>query len=82
MNINILCLYPNMTDLYGDNNNIDILRYRASKRNINVSVDIYTIGDKAPDFNDYDLVFLGGSSNKEQKIITKELLKIKKEIKP
>ena len=81
MNINILCLYPNMTDLYGDNNNIDILRYRANKRNISVNIDVYTIGDEVPNFNFYDLVFLGGSSNKEQKIIANELLKIKKEIK-
>lgn len=81
MNVKILCLYPNMTDLYGDNSNIDILRYRANKRNIDVSVDVYTIGDDAPNLNNYDLVFLGGSSSKEQKIVTKELLKIKKEIK-
>lgn len=81
MNINILCLYPNITDLYGDNNNIDILKYRANKRNISVNVDIYTIGDDIPDFCAYDLVFLGGSSNKEQKIINKELIKVRKEIK-
>ena len=81
MKLNILCLYPNMLDLYGDNNNIDILRYRAKKRNIEFDIDSYTIEDEVPNFSSYDLVFLSSSGDEEQKIIIKDLIRHKKEIK-
>lgn len=81
MNLNILCLYPNLTDLYSDNNNLNILKYRCKVRKINVDIDTYTIGDKELDFSSYDLVFLGGSSFSEQKVITKDLIKYKENIK-
>ncbi len=80
MNLNILCLYPNMMDLYGDNANIDILKYRARQRKIDINVDTYTIGDEEPNFYEYDLVFLGGGSDKEQKVVAKDILKYKKQI--
>ena len=80
MNLNILCLYPNMMDLYGDNGNIDILKYRARKRNIDIKIDTYTIGDEEPNFCEYDLVFLGGGSDKEQKVVAKDIVKYKTKI--
>ena len=80
MNLKILCLYPNVMDLYGDNANIDILKYRAKQRKIDVSVDTYTIGDEEPNFYEYDLVFLGGGSDTEQKIVAKDIIKYKKQI--
>jgi len=80
MNLNILCLYPNMMDLYGDNANIDILKYRARQRKIDINVDTYTIGDEEPDFYKYDLIFLGGGSDNEQKVVAKDIIKYKKQI--
>lgn len=80
MNLNILCLYPNMMDLHGDNANIDILKFRAKQRNIDINVDTYTIGDEEPNFYEYDLVFLGGGSDKEQKVVAKDIIKYKKQI--
>ena len=80
MNLNILCLYPNMMDLYGDNGNIEIIKYRANKRGIDVNIDSYTINDEEPDFYNYDLVFLGGGSDKEQKVVSKDIIKYKKQI--
>ena len=81
MELKILCLYPNIMDLYGDNGNIEILKYRCSKRNIDVYVDSYTINEEEPNFEDYDLVFLGGGSDKEQRIVAKDLIKYKDKIK-
>lgn len=81
MKLNILCLYPNMLDLYGDNNNIDILKYRAKKRNIELNIDSYTVEDDIPLFSSYDLVFLSSNGDEEQKIIIKDLIRYKKEIK-
>lgn len=80
MNLNILCLYPNMMDLYGDNANIDILKYRARQRKIDINVDTYTIGDEEPNFYEYDLVFLGGGSDREQNVVAKDIIKYKKQI--
>lgn len=80
MDLNILCLYPNMMDLYGDNGNIEILKYRAKKRNINIHVDTYTVNDEEPNFYEYDLIFLGGGSDKEQKVVSKDIIKYKKQI--
>lgn len=80
MSLNILCLYPNIMDLYGDNGNIEILKYRCNKRNIDVNVDTYTINEEEPNFNKYDLVFLGGGSDKEQRIVAKDIIKYKKQI--
>lgn len=80
MNLNVLCLYPNMMDLYGDNGNIEIIKYRSKCRGIEVNIDTYTINDEEPDFYNYDLVFLGGGSDKEQKVVAKDIIKYKKQI--
>jgi len=80
MNLNILCLYPNIMDLYGDNGNIEILKYRAKQRNIEINIDTYTIGDEEPNFYEYDIVFLGGGSDKEQKVVAKDIMKFKTQI--
>ena len=80
MNLKILCLYPNLMDLYGDNGNIDIIKYRAQQRNIEIEIDTYTINDEEPNFYNYDLVFLGGGSDKEQKVVAKDIVKFKKQI--
>ena len=79
--IRILYLYPDILDLYGDTGNIRVLKYRAEKRGINVTVDNYSINDKAPDFSSYDIVFSGGGADNEQKILSEDLTKYKKEIK-
>lgn len=80
MNLNILCLYPNVMDLYGDNANIEILKYRAKQRKIDINVDTYTVGDEEPNFYGYDLVFLGGGSDAEQKVVAKDIIKYQKQI--
>lgn len=80
MNLNILCLYPNIMDLYGDNGNVEILKYRCKRRNIDVNIDTYTISEEEPEFSNYDLVFLGGGSDKEQRVVAKDIIKYKKQI--
>ena len=48
-----------MLELYGDYGNIQVLKYRIESRGYSVIVDEYSIGDKSPDFNNYDIVFAG-----------------------
>ncbi|MCI5723797.1 MAG: glutamine amidotransferase [Erysipelotrichaceae bacterium] len=79
MKLKILWMYHNLMDLYGDKGNIEVLRYRASKRGIEVVVDTCTIGEEK-DITDYDLFFLGGGADREQTLIYKDLLQRKPQI--
>ena len=49
-------------ELYGDHGNIQILKYICNQRNIKLTVDEYLLGDNAPNFKNYDIVFAGGRS--------------------
>ena len=79
--LKILYLYPDILELYGDFGNIQVLKYRLEQRGINVTIVPYSIGDSAPDFNDYDLVFAGGGADQEQGILSEDLIKYKDNIK-
>ena len=79
--IKLLYLYPDMLELYGDYGNIQVLKYRLEKRGFNLITDKYSIGDEAPDFTCYDIVFAGGGADQEQSILAKDLVKYKNNIK-
>ncbi len=72
-------MYHDLMDLYGDKGNIETLRYRASKRGINVVVNTCTLQEKR-NIEDYDIFFLGGGADKEQTLIYKDLLARKESI--
>ena len=78
--LKILYLYPDILELYGDLGNIQVLRYRLEKRGIKATIVPYSIGDKAPNFNAYDLVFAGGGADQEQSILSKDLIQYKDDI--
>ncbi len=79
--IKILYLYPDMLELYGDYGNIQVLKYRIESRGYKAIIDRYSIGDTAPDFNNYDIVFAGGGADNEQSILAEDLVKYKDNIK-
>ena len=79
--LKILYLYPDILELYGDFGNIQVLRYRLEKRGIKAIIIPYSIGDKMPDFSEYDIVFAGGGADQEQSILSKDLLQYKENIK-
>lgn len=80
MKLKFLSLYPNMMDLYGDSGNLQILSYRAAKRGVKITIDSHQVGDSAPDFCAYDLLFLGGGSDKEQKVIARDIIQYRSAI--
>lgn len=57
--IKILYLYPDILELYGDYGNIQVLKYRIESRGYTAIIDRYSIGDSAPNFSHYDIVFAG-----------------------
>lgn len=79
--LKLLYLYPDMLELYADYGNIQVLKYRMEKRGINLIIDKYSIDDDEPDFSSYDIVFAGGGADNEQSILSKDLIKYKKNIK-
>lgn len=81
MKIKILHLYPDLLNLYGDKGNIECMRKRLEWRGIDAEVAAYTCDDSGFDLSDVDIVFIGGGSDREQKIVCHKLLKHKKEIK-
>ncbi len=80
MTLKFLSLYPNLMDLYGDNGNLQILKYRAAQRGIDVEVQKYVAGDAEPDFSQFDLIFLGGGSDKEQKVVAGDIVKYQEKL--
>ena len=79
MNLKILWMYHDLMDLYGDKGNAEVLRRRAEKRGITVTLDTCTIGEKV-NIDDYDLFFMGGGADREQNLIYDDLLSRKENI--
>lgn len=79
--INILHMFPDLLNLYGDKGNIECLRKRLMWRGIDVKVINCTFEEQFLDFDKVDIIFLGGGSDREQKIVCSALLKYKRELK-
>lgn len=74
--LTIAHLYPELLNLYGDKGNISSLTMRSQWRNIETIVKEYKISEEI-DFEETDIVFLGGGSDREQLLVCKRLLEIK-----
>ncbi len=73
-------LYPDLLNLYGDRGNIRCLSKRLTWRNIGAEVKEVHI-DENVNFSEYDIVLLGGGSDREQKLVCDRLAAQKKEFK-
>lgn len=80
MEINILYLYPDILELYGDYGNIQVFKYRLEQRNIKCNITPYSIGDIPPNFSDFDIVFAGGGADQEQAILANDLMELRDNI--
>ena len=80
MKIQIAHICPELLNLYGDRGNIASLLYRTKKRAIECEVREYSPGEM-PDFENSDIIFIGGGADKEQMAVCRELLKYKNEFK-
>lgn len=81
MNIKIVHLYPDLLNLYGDRGNIACLKKRLEWRGIGAEVIRYTCEDESFRLPDADIIFIGGGSDREQKIVCSKLLRHKDELK-
>lgn len=78
--VNILHLYPDLLNLYGDKGNIECMRKRLLWRGIDVNVTSCTNKDDSIDFFNTDIIFVGGGSDREQEIVCTKLLNYKEEL--
>lgn len=78
--LNILHLYPDHMNLYGDKGNIEALRCRLLWREIDVNVKTVT-GDESFEPDEFDIIFLGGGSDRDEEIVIKKLMPHKDKLK-
>ena len=72
-------MFPDLLNLYGDGGNVRILGERLAWRGIPVQVKRVEYGESV-DLGDVDLVFLGGGPDREQKLASAELMRMKDEL--
>ena len=71
--LRIVHLFPELLNLYGDSGNILVLRRRLEWRGLVADVAEVHVGER-PSFADADIVFIGGGSDREQRIVCESLL--------
>lgn len=65
-------LYGNLLNTYGDNGNLLMLQYIAKKQGLDVETHLVSLEDPF-DRECYDIVFMGGGQDYEQKVIARDL---------
>lgn len=73
MKLNICHLYPDLMNMYGDSGNILALVRRCQWRDISVEVKKHSIKDKAEDFKNQDIFFMGHGASRQQSIVAQDL---------
>ncbi|MHB8927602.1 MAG: type 1 glutamine amidotransferase [Bacillota bacterium] len=74
--LRICHLYPDLMNLYGDRGNVIALRRRAEWHGLRPSVEEVSLEDKS-DFRRFDVIFIGGGQDREQKLICLDFQKVK-----
>lgn len=74
MIVKIAHLYPDLLNLYGDSGNVLCLQKRLIWRNIECKTDLL-YADSYFDLNNYDIIFIGGGQDFEQRLVLKSLNK-------
>ena len=71
--LNLCHLYPDLLNLYGDRGNVIAVRKRCEWEGIKANVFPVSIGDPF-DAERYDMVFIGGGQDDEQRILQPDFL--------
>lgn len=74
--LTIMHMYPELLNLYGDSGNILVLKKRLEWRGISAKVIEAPLSKKC-DLREADIVFIGGGSDREQRIVGEALIKQK-----
>lgn len=80
MKLNIVHLYPDLLNLYGDRGNIMCMKKRLEWRGIEAEITPVLSGEKI-NFKSADIILLGGGSDREQELVCKYLKEIQSDFK-
>lgn len=75
----IVHLFPDLLNLYGDGGNVRILERRCAWRGIPAEVKRVKYGESV-NLEEADLVFLGGGPDREQRLASQELARMKSDL--
>jgi len=75
-NLRLAHLYPKLMNIYGDRGNILCLERRCRERGIGFEVTELGLGEKLKP-KEYDLIFIGGAQDREQRRVAEDLVKVK-----
>lgn len=77
--INILHLYYDLLNLYGENANVRCLVNNLKRNNIKVNIDQKSIKDKI-DFTKYDIVYIGSGDEEAIELANEDILRFKDDL--
>lgn len=77
--INVLHLYYDLLNLYGENANTRCIKYNLNLNKIKVKIDYKSLNDQIK-FDDYDVVYIGAGSEDNMKLALEDIMKRKKEL--
>lgn len=80
MEINILHLYYDIMNLYGEYGNIKILEQHLKDQGFEVTVDKKSIGE-TKDLGQYDFIYMGCGTERNQEAILKDIISEKEDLK-
>ncbi len=78
MEVKLLHLYGDIMNLYGEYANVKILEQHLIDQGIDVTVDKKSIGEDK-NFEEYDFVYMGSGTEKNQQVILQDILKDKEQ---
>ncbi|MCY0902279.1 MAG: glutamine amidotransferase [Firmicutes bacterium] len=78
--IKVAHLFPELLNLYADQGNLAVLCQRGARRDVSVEVVPVRLGDPLQ-LGDFDLLLLGGGSDREQAVVARELFRYADDIK-
>lgn len=73
LSLNLVWLYPDLMNTYGDRGNILSFLYRTKKRNIDLKIITVSLKDSSDLIFQADLLFMGGAQDTQQEIVNKDL---------
>ena len=80
MSITIAHFYYDLLNLYGESGNVKALKMYLEKQGIDVKVKFISLTD-TPQFDKYDMIYIGTGTEDNQKLALKHLIKYKDDIK-
>ena len=78
--LNIVDMYSDILNIYGDIGNLKCIKKRCEWRGIEVNQKSYSINDSDFDYEDIDLILIGGGSDRTQSIVSNDLLKQRQDL--